>query len=60
MTVVAALNRLREGELFALRGATNAEDAAGVVVLEAGAYRGQATPTKTRDALPRGFRLLPC
>jgi integrase len=54
MVVIAALTGIREGELFALR-ATSIDLQAGAVVVESGAYRGQATRTKTRNGRRRVY-----
>jgi integrase len=52
LIVFAALSGLRQGELFALRDVNvDAED--GSVVVEEGAYKGQATRTKTRNGRRR-------
>jgi integrase len=48
----AALSGLRQGELFALRD-VNVDDDTGSVLVEESAYKGRATPTKTRNGRRR-------
>jgi integrase len=52
LIVFGALSGLRQGELFALRDVNVEGDTASVLV-EEGAYKGRATPTKTRNGRRR-------
>ncbi len=54
MVVFAALTGLRQGELFALRD-SRVELERGYLVVDAGAYEGEATATKTRNGRRRVY-----